>query len=53
MADITYWGLTSTKGTVTIADTSTATIDDLVKFMHQQGEKNDELEDIKRLSGAY
>jgi hypothetical protein len=27
--------------------------DDLVKFMHQQGEKNDELEDIKRLSGAY
>lgn len=30
MADITYWGLTSTKGTVTIADTSTATIDDLI-----------------------
>lgn len=30
MADITYWGLTSTKGTVTIADTSTATIEDLI-----------------------
>lgn len=30
MADIIYWGLTSTKGTVTIADTSTATIDDLI-----------------------
>ena len=30
MADITYWGLTSTKSTVTIADTSTATIDDLI-----------------------
>lgn len=30
MADITYWGLTSTIGTVTIADTSTATIDDLI-----------------------
>jgi hypothetical protein len=30
MPDIIYWGLTSTKGTVTIADTSTATIDDLI-----------------------
>ena len=30
MADITYWGLTSTKGTVAIADTSTASIDDLI-----------------------